>query len=1091
MGVNLSLFSFLSKITKPLSTYTSEIPERLSHDIGTVNTFVSEAPERASHDIDTVSTFVSEVPERLVHDVRSVDHLAGDVVRSASELLFGNDANVEPTPASNPKITAVGFDGEVLDDRQITYAEKDEVFRIQVEVSGIDPEAQAEVVVVVDGSEYIATLENGHWIATVPVSALTGDTVDGGIYVTVTDADGQVTTDAANFDAGVTVDLTEPTPVSDPVIEGVSLAGAAVADGQITFDENDDSVQVEVAVSGIAEGAAADVSVTIGGVAYTAALVDGVWVADVPASGLSEGEVVGSATVSVTDAGGEFSTATLDFTSGVTVDLTEPTTVSDPVIEGVSLAGAAVADGQITFDEKDDSVQVEVAVSGIAEGAAADVSVTIGGVAYAAALVDGIWVADVPASGLSEGEVVGSATVSVTNAGGEVSAATLAFTSGVTVDFTEPTPVSDPVIGEVFFHGNAVHDGEITYDEKSDTIMASVYVSGIANGASAEVSFSIDGETYDATYIAGAWETEIPVTNLENGKLSGAISVKVVDKNGSTKTTASSFHTDIIVDLDEPVVVSDPIIDSVSFEGDILKDGKLTSDEVNETFEIEVEVSGIVDGAQIEVSVEIDGNVYQANEVNGTYVADVPASELVDGEASGTAILKVTDANGETSHASSDFNTTIETDFTDPGDGVYGPPVQSTGEVELDIDSMTTYTTGKGQMGVESDFNITFEFALAGGGVTPEVKAAVIQMGEYISSLITGDLADYEGVDDVVISVADRYRDGEGGIHASAGVSYSRESGPDAGMVYKGLLSVDEADIASMMAEGTFNDIILHEMLHALGFGDGEVWESLVDDSQEFGGSYRFTGRSAIAAYKAQHAEIAAEDAYSDMGVQVESDYGLGNAGSHWDRATFDKTEGGLMAAGTSEYYYGGIDAMTLAAFEDMGYETVWDAADPGAQPGDYDDLPAAVQDPDHVDDPEGLSVSETETGGGHTVSLAADLIELEDALETSADQASPAVASDSNIETPDTEDGSYLSELLRSVEVITLREDDFLSSITLALAGDGDHGSTKVADSSENTAGDNLFILTGSDIENVADSVTAPLGALGLSLNAIDEFAA
>jgi hypothetical protein len=270
-------------------------------------------------------------------------------------------------------------------------------------------------------------------------------------------------------------------------------------------------------------------------------------------------------------------------------------------------------------------------------------------------------------------------------------------------------------------------------------------------------------------------------------------------------------------------------------------------------------------------------------------------------------------------------------------------------------------------------------------------------------------------VDDIEITVLDYYVDGEGGGHGMATVSAVRESGSDENISYKGTLTIDEADIASMIQEGVLNDIILHELLHALGFGDGEAWEELLEDSQEYGGSYRFTGEAAIAAYNAQHPDIAAEDEFSDMGVQVESDYGTGNEGSHWDRATFDKTEGGLMAAGTSEYYYGGIDAMTLAAFEDMGYETVWDASDPGEQPGDYDELPAAVQDPDLADDAGVAMVAADDLETGENVLLAEDVDE--------------DVSFIAGAENSDDEGTSLITDILADV------------GLTLETSDDSDHG--------------------------------------------------
>lgn len=669
--------------------------------------------------------------------------------------------------------------------------------------------------------------------------------------------------------------------------------------------------------------------------------------------------------------------------------------VSDPVLGDVRITGQAAADGVVTFDEKAQNITVSFEIDGVAADAAVNATVTIDGQTYVAQQTGGTWSANVPVTSLNEGEINGTVSVKTTDANGAVLTRQTSFDSDVMVDFTEPTPVSEPEFSEVTITGDAAEDGTITFDEASETVQVSVSVIGIAEGATAEVTFSIDGQSYTASEVDGKWVADVSVMNLSNGTVSGAVAIKVTDADGTVKTEASSFNTDVVVDLTEPVVNSNPVIDAVTVGGEILADGTLTSDELNETFEVQVEVSGIEDGASVEVSVEVDGNVYQATNENGVYIAEVPASELSDGTASGTASVKVTDANGETSHASSNFNTTIETDFSNPDDGVFGPEVQSTGEVEMDLDSMKIYTSGKGEMGVESDFNITVKFS-NGGNVSNEIKASVIQMTEYISSVIQNDMEGFstffEDVDDFLLTVGEISFDGEGGVHGAGSVTAFRTEGSDVGMASQGTLAIDPADVASMMNEGVFNDIVLHEILHALGFGSGEQWEKFLEASQEYGGSFRFTGESAIAAYNAQHPEIASQDDFANFGVPIESDFGRGNAGSHWDRATFDKTEGGLMATGTSEFYYGGIDAMTLAAFEDMGYETTWDASNPAADPGDYDALPAAVQDPDLANDAQ-LAFAEDLDDASDVSAMAAaeDVTEAEAVPE--ADDASWSIA--------------------------------------------------------------------------------------------------
>ncbi|CAN0297453.1 unnamed protein product, partial [Chrysoparadoxa australica] len=184
-------------------------------------------------------------------------------------------------------------------------------------------------------------------------------------------------------------------------------------------------------------------------VTYAAALVDGVWVANVPASGLLEGEIDGSVNVSVKDIDGTTSYVSSDFSTGIVVDFSEPVEQSAPVIGDVSLGGIAASDGEITFDEQSSTVYVDVEVTGLAAGASTDVSVEIDGASYDATFADGFWTAAIPVSALSEGEVVGSVAVTVTDANGQVSTTAQDFQSGVTVDITEPAAVSDPVIGDV------------------------------------------------------------------------------------------------------------------------------------------------------------------------------------------------------------------------------------------------------------------------------------------------------------------------------------------------------------------------------------------------------------------------------------------------------------------------------------------------------------------------------------------------------------------------------------------------------------------------------------------------------------------
>jgi hypothetical protein len=107
-------------------------------------------------------------------------------------------------------------------------------------------------------------------------------------------------------------------------------------------------------------------------------------------------------------------------------------------------------------------------------------------------------------------------------------------------------------------------------------------------------------------------------------------------------------------------------------------------------------------------------------------------------------------------------------------------------------------------------------------------------------------------------------------------------------------------------------------MMHAIGFGTAWPRMGLV---QETGSTLRFTGENAITAYHDVFSGIAAGDAFSFAGVPVETEGGSGTAGVHWDDATF----GGELMTGTLRST-DTLSEMSIAALEDMGYETVYDA---------------------------------------------------------------------------------------------------------------------------------------------------------------------
>jgi hypothetical protein len=120
-----------------------------------------------------------------------------------------------------------------------------------------------------------------------------------------------------------------------------------------------------------------------------------------------------------------------------------------------------------------------------------------------------------------------------------------------------------------------------------------------------------------------------------------------------------------------------------------------------------------------------------------------------------------------------------------------------------------------------------------------------------------------------------------------------------------------------MDSYGLWDDLILHEMGHALGFGTSWASMGLIDN---YDGDLRFNGANATQAYNDDYSDKAGNDALSDLGVPVETDGGSGTAGVHWD----DQTFGGELMTGRLNYT-NTLSDMSIAALEDMGYDTVYD----------------------------------------------------------------------------------------------------------------------------------------------------------------------
>jgi hypothetical protein len=199
------------------------------------------------------------------------------------------------------------------------------------------------------------------------------------------------------------------------------------------------------------------------------------------------------------------------------------------------------------------------------------------------------------------------------------------------------------------------------------------------------------------------------------------------------------------------------------------------------------------------------------------------------------------------------------------------------------------------------------------GSWTDYYKQAVYAAAEDISNLITMDLPTHNGIDDIRITAEIKSIDGSGGTWGWGGYSSVRS---DSLLPSQGYTYFDSADIGTADSYGLWQDLVFHEMLHALGFGTAWSSMGLVDN---YNGDLRFNGTNAVDAYNTNYSQIAANDPLSHLGVPIETDGGSGTAGKHWDDKTFVNE---IMTPNLN--FTNHISDMTLAALEDMGYETIY-----------------------------------------------------------------------------------------------------------------------------------------------------------------------
>lgn len=161
----------------------------------------------------------------------------------------------------------------------------------------------------------------------------------------------------------------------------------------------------------------------------------------------------------------------------------------------------------------------------------------------------------------------------------------------------------------------------------------------------------------------------------------------------------------------------------------------------------------------------------------------------------------------------------------------------------------------------------------------------------------------------LVIYIRVQAIDGVNGTLGSAGPCLVRGAAQN-NLPALGVMRLDEADVASLQSAGRLQTVVLHEMMHVLGFGTIWTDNSVLDTTNT--SDARFLGSRARAAC----ADLHAGGSNCSATVPVHSADGVGSKFSHWRESLFtNELMTPFLTAGTTP-----LSAMTIQSLADLGY---------------------------------------------------------------------------------------------------------------------------------------------------------------------------
>ncbi len=177
----------------------------------------------------------------------------------------------------------------------------------------------------------------------------------------------------------------------------------------------------------------------------------------------------------------------------------------------------------------------------------------------------------------------------------------------------------------------------------------------------------------------------------------------------------------------------------------------------------------------------------------------------------------------------------------------------------------------------------------------------------------------------LVIYIRVQAIDGVNGTLGSAGPCLVRGAAQN-NLPALGVMRLDEADVASLQTAGRLQTVVLHEMMHVLGFGTIWTDNSVIDTTSTT--DARFLGTRARVAC----ADVHAGGANCSSTVPVHSADGVGSKFSHWRESLFtNELMTPFLTAGATP-----LSAMTIQSLADLGYVVSTTSAQPFTVTGSF-----------------------------------------------------------------------------------------------------------------------------------------------------------